>query len=198
MLNIIYWAAVQRGIFTKFTDILSASAVERRADQGNGNENRKLQVYVPHDDDAGEQSTRVDFNASNQKFLCDLGNALSSYHKEDFGELGCGLGYLASVIKDHYNDEAQRHKKLPVRLIGDQAIALANFSFRLIDALKVLDESPAHKLERLALGKIAQPLRNAGALYNKIEVSPSYLGKLTEFCTLYFNFIYAIFFFIRC
>ncbi|CAH3031222.1 unnamed protein product [Pocillopora meandrina] len=64
--------------------ICHASAVERRADQGNGNENRKLQVYVPHDDDAGEQSTRVDFNASNQKFLCDLGNALSSYHKEDF------------------------------------------------------------------------------------------------------------------
>ena len=97
------------------------------------------------------------------------------------------------MIKDHYNDEAQRHKKLPVRLIGDQAIALANFSFRLIDALKVLDESPAQKLERLALGKIAQFLRNAGALFNKIEVSPSYLGELTEFCTLYFN-LYALFF----
>ena len=98
------------------------------------------------------------------------------------------------MIKDHYNDEAQRHKKLPVRLIRDQAIALANFSLRLIDALKVLDESPAQKLERLALGKIAQLLRNAGALFNKTEVSPSYLGKLTEFCTLYFN-LYAIFFF---
>ena len=194
MLNIIYRVAAQRGVFTKFIDILSASAVERRADQGNGNGNRKSQVYVPHNDGAGERSTRVDFvNASNQKFVCDLGNALSSNHKEDFGELGCGLGYLASVIKDHYNDEAQRHKKLPVRLIGDQAIALANFSFRLIDALKVLDESPAQKLERLALGKIAQFLRNAGALFNKIEVSPSYLGELTEFCTLYFN-LYALFF----
>ena len=41
LLNIIYWVAVQRGIFTKFIDILSASAVERRADQGNGNGNRK-------------------------------------------------------------------------------------------------------------------------------------------------------------
>ena len=60
-----------------------------------------------------------------------------------------------------------------------------------------VDESPAQKLERLALGKIAQLLRNAGALFNKTEVSPSYLGKLTEFCTLYFN-LYAIFFFIRC
>ena len=69
LLNIIYWVAVQRGIFTKFIDILSASAEERRADQGNDNGNRKSQVYVPHDDGAGEQSTRVDFNASNQKFL---------------------------------------------------------------------------------------------------------------------------------
>ncbi|CAH3162294.1 unnamed protein product, partial [Pocillopora meandrina] len=151
-------------------------------------------IGIGINDGAGERSTRVDFvNASNQKFVCDLDNALSSNHKEDFGELGRGLGYLASVIKDHYNDEAQRHKKLPVRLIGDQAIALANFSFRLIDALKVLDESPAQKLERLALGKIAQFLRNAGALFNKIEVSPSYLGELTEFCTLYFN-LHALFF----
>ena len=107
LLNIIYWLAVQRGIFTKFS-----RAVERRADQGNGNGNRKSQVYLPHNDDAGEQSTRVDFNASNQKFLCDLGNALSSYHKEDFGELGCGLGYLASVIKDHYNDEETQGLKM--------------------------------------------------------------------------------------
>ena len=86
-------------------------------------------------------------NTSNQMFVSDLGNALLSYHKEDFGELGCGLRYLASVIKDCYNDGAKGHKKLPVWLIGDHAIALANLSFRFIDALKVLDESPAQTLE---------------------------------------------------
>ena len=47
MLNIIYWAAVQRGIFTKFTDILSASAIERRADQGNDNgKNRRFIFHI--------------------------------------------------------------------------------------------------------------------------------------------------------
>ena len=46
------------------------------------------------------------------KSFCDLSNALSSYHKEDFGELGCGLGYLASVIKDHYNDEEAQGLKM--------------------------------------------------------------------------------------
>ena len=71
--------AVQRGIFTKFIDILSSSAVEKTTDLGNGNGNIKSQIYVPHNDGAGEQSTRVDsVNASNLKFVSDLSNALSS------------------------------------------------------------------------------------------------------------------------
>ena len=56
-----------------------------------------------------------------------------------------------------------------------------------------MDKSPAQKPERLALGKIAQFHRNAEALFNKIEFSPSCLGELREFCTLYFN-LYALFF----
>lgn len=58
-----------------------------------------------------------------------------------------------------------------MRLIGDQAIALANFSYKLIDGLKISNESPAQTLKRLALGKIAECLRNAGASLNKTEVS---------------------------
>ena len=93
------------------------------------------------------------------------------------------------MVKDHYNDESQRHNKLPVRLIGDQAIALANFSYRLIDGLKISDESPAQKLRRLALGKIAEFLGNAGALFTKIEVNPVDLAQLALCiltCTHYF------------
>lgn len=116
------------------------------------------------------------------------------FPKRNSSELGCGLVYLASVVKEHYGDESQRHNKLPVRLIGDQAIALANFSYRLIDSLKISEESPAQKLKRLVLGKIAQFLRNAGALFNKIEISAVDLGQLKEFCTLYFN-LYVLFFF---
>lgn len=115
------------------------------------------------------------------------------FPKRNSSELGCGLVYLASVVKEHYGDESQRHNKLPVRLIGDQAFALANFSYRLIDSLKISEESPAQKLKRLVLGKIAQFLRNAGALFNKIEISAVDLGQLKEFCTLYFN-LYVLFF----
>ena len=102
------------------------------------------------------------------------------------------LEYLAPVIKDHYSDEAQSHNKLPVRLKGDQAIALANFSYRLIDGLKISNESPAQKLKRLALIKIAEFLRIAGALFKKIEVSPVDIGQLKLFCILYFN-LYVLF-----
>ena len=192
LLNIIYREAVQRGTFTKFIDILSASAAQQSTDQRAVIE--KSRVFISHDDGAGERSTQIDMiNDSNSKFVSNLGNAISRFQKETSTELGCGLGYLASVIKDHYSDEAQRHNKLPVRLIGDQAIALANFSYRLIDGLKISNESPAQKLKRLALGKIAEFLRNAGALFNKIEVSPVDIGQLKEFCTLYFN-LYVLFF----
>ena len=56
-----------------------------------------------------------------------------------------------------------------------------------------MDKSPAQKPERLALGKIAQFHRNAEALFNKIEFSPSCLSELREFCTLCFN-LNALFF----
>lgn len=61
---------------------------------------------------------------------------------------GCGLGYLASKIKEHYNNESTRHNKLPIRIIGSQAIALARYSFRLIDSLECDNEYYALKIKR--------------------------------------------------
>ena len=72
-------------------------------------------------------------------------------------------------------------------------MALENFTYRLIDGLKISDESPAQELKRLALRKTAEFQRNAGALFNKTEVSPVDIGQLKEFCTLYFN-LYVLFF----
>ena len=45
---------------------------------------------------------------------------------------------LASVNRDHYNDEAQRHKKLLVWLIGGLPIALITFLFCSLMPLKFL------------------------------------------------------------
>lgn len=107
--------------------------------------------------------------------------------------LGLGLGYLVPKIKEHYNSESSRFNKLPTRLIGEQAIALANYSYRLIDGLATEDESQPQRLKRLVLGKLAEFLRNIGVLINKISTNPDYVIQLSENCTHYFN-IYVLFF----
>lgn len=116
--------------------------------------------------------------------------------------ISCGLGYFASVIKNHYIDEAQRHNKPPVRLIRDQAISLTNFSRRLTDDLKISDEMnvmmrkskmrPAQKLKGLALGKIAELLRNAVRYLIKLQLALLMLASFRNFvlyivtCMYYF------------
>ena len=49
-----------------------------------------------------------------------------------------------------------------MRLIGNQAIGLARYSYRLVDTLRYDNESEAQKIKRFALGKIGEYLRNAG------------------------------------
>ena len=87
------------------------------------------------------------------------------------GKGGFGLGYLASRVREHFNDESTRHNKLSVRLIGNQAIGLARYSYRLVDTLRYDNESDAQKIKRFALGKIGEYLRNAGGLFNRIDTN---------------------------
>ena len=73
--NIIYRETVQRGVFLKFIDALSSSAVGNRTDQENVTE--KPRVAVSHADGSGEPSTKLDFlNASNTKFVGQLSQAV--------------------------------------------------------------------------------------------------------------------------
>ena len=107
---------------------------------------------------------------------------------------GCGLSYLSTKVVEHYADETKRFNKLSVRLIGSQAIALARHGYRLVDALKMANETEGEKLKRLALGKILHYLRNAGGLFNKVFVNnPGEIAQLEEFCQLYFNLLVLFF-----
>ena len=63
------------------------------------------------------------------------------------------LGFVASLIREHYKDKDKRNNNLTIRLIGEQAIALAQYSHRLIDVLKVPNETPSQQIKRLALRK---------------------------------------------
>ena len=110
----------------------------------------------------------------------------------DSQKYGCGLAYLANRIDEHYKNENKRYNRLPVRLIGAQAIALARFGYRLADCLQYPQETDGQKLKRIALSKSVQFLRNAGGLFNKIHISISELSELEEFCELYFNLCFFL------
>ena len=94
-------------------------------------------------------------------------------------ELGAGLGPLEHAIREHFNNENTLHNKLSsCYLIGEQAISLARFSFRLIDTLKIEAETAPQKCKRLIIGKLCQLLREMGCIFNKVEVSQVELGHL--------------------
>ena len=102
-------------------------------------------------------------------------NTLSCVH-------GCNLAFLSTKVREHYADEAKRCNKLSVRLIGAQAIALARYSYRIVDSLQTANETDGEILRLLALGKIVHYLRNAGGLFNKVYVNiPGEICQLNEF-----------------
>ena len=53
--------------------------------------------------------------------------------KSPISDDGCGLKFVARAIEEHYKKESTRFNKLTSRLIGAQAIALAKYSYRLVD-----------------------------------------------------------------
>ena len=123
-----------------------------------------------------------------------IGRAMESYRAEvTLGKKGCQLAFLAQRIREHYNDKEKRSNNVSTRLIGEQAISLPRYSYRLIDALGMEDESGPQKIQRFALGKVAQCLRDAGTLFNKVDTNTAEINELRETCTLYFNLL-ALFF----
>ena len=203
LLDLIYEQAVQHSVFDKFIKVLSAptKTVQRRLE--NNNSHLPADPITTSPVASGPQTqlnlSPSSLNFSNlsieelaqQRYLRAVEKS-ANFLPSTAPSLGCGLAPLAARISEHYN-ENKRHNKLPVRLIGDQAITLAQYGFRLIDCLKTDDESAAEKLKRQALTKIAEYLRNAGGLFNKIFTNDTEIVQLQEYCELYFC-LYALFF----
>ena len=110
---------------------------------------------------------------------------------------GCGLKFIGDRIDEHYMNESIRMIKIDVRLIGAQAIALAQFSFRLVDSLYITHENKAQVTKLLSLTKICQTLRDIGALINQTNVHPTYTHDLQSLCQLYFN-LFSLFYPEQC
>ena len=101
---------------------------------------------------------------------------------------GCGMAYIAKELRNHYNS-ADRSKKIPIRLIGENAIQLSRYSFRLIDFMIEKNSGVNETLEisLLALVKICEKLRTIGTLINSVTVDNTVVNEIAESCIMYFN-----------
>ena len=116
-------------------------------------------------------------------------NEIRAFRIQDFWT----ILYLVPFVKDYYADENKRNNQLPTRLIGDQAISLSRYGYRLADGLESANESPTQHLRTMVLGRIVLFLRQACTLFNKVSTNRAELLELKECCQLYFN-LFRLFF----
>ena len=101
-----------------------------------------------------------------KKCVRSVNRTVSGTHKEvteayETPVFGCGLLLLVPFFQDHYKDDQKRFNKIPVRLIGEQAVSIARYGYRLVDSLQLPDEPPPQEVKRLSLSRIVLYLRNA-------------------------------------
>ena len=210
-LDIMHHEAVQREIIEVFKVTLSSSQTKQTSSKNT------LQENIANSDAAGDNLTSVDklqntqdteaeksqqcgvSHYSREIVNVDCSTGLvrclekiknknkSKLHKES--KLGVGLPAVAKKIAEHFDKESTRHHKLnsSCRLIGEQAISLARYSFRLVDALKKEGEASAQKCKRLVIGRLCQLLRDMGSIFNEIETNQAELTLLRELGQQFYN-----------
>ena len=117
--------------------------------------------------------------------------------KNSIEDKGCGLNSVAKSVRDHYDCEETRSNKLQIRLIGEQAIKLAKYGYRLADIFAVDVSCGLLRIKYLVICKLVETLRDIGSLINRISVSEIYPSEVQHLCTLYHNLI-ALFFTKNC
>ena len=161
-IDLLYLEAVRIKKFDPFVSALAAPIGNRDGDIEEGQPQKTL-LRVSDIDSVVERARKQEMLQKSEEDLKQYLQKTGFPHvRHATGEGGCGLGYLASRVKEHFSDETNRYNKLPVRLIGNQAIALARYYYRLVDTLESEDETEAQTIQRLALSKIGEYLRNAG------------------------------------
>ena len=154
LLNCIYQEALRRDLVEVFLEILSlplqaSDALPRVSKHFNPND---ASVVPEGAGDRARQSVLV--QEQHKVFQEAIARATSSCSIEGTsGKKGCQLAFLARQIREHYNDKEKRSNKIFTRLIGEQAISPARYSFRLIDALKMEGESGAQKNQATCFGE---------------------------------------------
>ena len=118
-----------RNIFDPFVSVLAAPLGRGDEDDIDEVQPQKSLVKISSLESVGERARQQDLlQQSEEKLRQHLEKAGNGSVRKASGKRGCGLGYLALRVRDQYSDESNRYNKLSVRLIGNQATALARYS----------------------------------------------------------------------
>ncbi|XP_078620594.1 uncharacterized protein LOC144887315 [Branchiostoma floridae x Branchiostoma japonicum] len=190
LFDVLYQEAVRRGLLEQFLAVLEApiclpkvrkEPAKRKYDGKYANifAHAAAGDRVRQNDDITEQSDNL------------YRKLLSSLENSDKGEetllVGVNMKAVATKVREHYAKATTRHTKLPVRFIGENAIILAKYGYRLVDALFHPDEDQVGKVIRLVLGKLVQLLRDAGTLFNQLTTTEADLNELEGILDTYYN-----------
>ncbi|XP_078610311.1 uncharacterized protein LOC144881261 [Branchiostoma floridae x Branchiostoma japonicum] len=195
-LNTLYHEARRRGCVKHFTDVLAAPIFLPKAKNGSaqGTSQGKNHILVFHEAAGDRVRCNEDITAQSDNLRDNLIRRLESSQVEaDQGEcspplLGLNMKATAARILEHDANASSRNTKLSsFRLIGEHAITLARYSYRLVDALEVPNEDEVSKVKRYALGKVAEHLRDAGAIFNKVNTDEAELKRLESHLDIYYN-----------
>ena len=192
-LDLIYHECVLRGVFEDFIQVLQ-NPISPVTDKVSATNNST----TVSQENTGIYARACDLsivNAEHEHFVRSL--AESSQIRQNTSPCpavpGVGLHYLSKFVREHYENNKCRLNKLTIRLIGQQVICLAHYHNRLVDVLKINNESEQQKIIRLVIGKIGQLLRDAGSYFNRINVDSSTITSLEDTLSLYYN-LHALFF----
>ena len=178
-LDVIYNEAKSHGCFSQFLEVLKSHQ-----------QNYAEQVQPMH-----QQVEKAQANAANSD--TDLGmlsvlqkikerSLLREAARENI--VGVGSPAVAARVKEHH-EASNNYKKLSssVRLIGEQAISLARFSFRLVDTLEIDNEKASQRIVRLVLSRLVQMLRDMGTIFNNFSADRSDLDRLKLLAQRFYN-----------
>ena len=183
-----YLEAVQRDKFVDFKKVLEAPITGYKTSYVTGQQPTELlQKHKISDVTSAGCRSREFASPDLTDFMGHLIEKAEAKSTEEMVE-GIGMPGVASALQDHYNKTETRHNKPSFRIIGPEAIQLAQYSYRIIDTLKTNNEAPEEKVKRIALQKISESLRDASVQgFSRFHVTENEIVQTEKCCTQYFN-----------
>ena len=137
-LDLVYHESLVRGQYNDFISILEGPVRPYQELKNSTDHATKNKVVNERSETepqgAGARVKAVEYaDKQNSIFLASIENSCTNHIATDFNDtMGVGLPLIAKKVKEHHDNTKTCYNKLQVRLIGAQAIKLAQLFYRLI------------------------------------------------------------------